>query len=40
MLLGSVADRVVRMSPCPVLLVRHPDREALVPASAGAIAKE
>jgi nucleotide-binding universal stress UspA family protein len=40
MLLGSVADRVVRMSPCPVLLVRQADREALLPASAGVSAEE
>jgi nucleotide-binding universal stress UspA family protein len=25
-LLGSVAERVVRKAPCPVLTVRHPDR--------------
>lgn len=24
-LLGSVADRVLRLAPCPVLLVRHPE---------------
>jgi nucleotide-binding universal stress UspA family protein len=29
-LLGSVAERVVRMAPCPVLTVRHPEREFLV----------
>jgi nucleotide-binding universal stress UspA family protein len=27
MLLGSVAERVVRKAPCPVLTVRHPQRE-------------
>lgn len=26
-LLGSVAERVVRKAPCPVLTVRHPDRD-------------
>jgi nucleotide-binding universal stress UspA family protein len=25
MLLGSVAEKVVRKAPCPVLTVRHPD---------------
>lgn len=27
MLLGSVAEKVVRMAPCPVLTVRHPDTQ-------------
>ena len=27
MLLGSIAERVVRHAPCPVLTVRHPQRE-------------
>ena len=31
LLLGSVAERVVRLAPCPVLTVRHPEREFLVP---------
>jgi universal stress protein A len=26
-ILGSVAERVVRTAPCPVLTVRHPQRE-------------
>lgn len=28
---GSVAERVVRTAPCPVLTVRHPEREFIVP---------
>jgi nucleotide-binding universal stress UspA family protein len=31
LLLGSIAERVVRLAPCPVLTVRHPEREFLVP---------
>jgi nucleotide-binding universal stress UspA family protein len=27
---GSVAERVVRLAPCPVLTVRHPEREFVV----------
>jgi nucleotide-binding universal stress UspA family protein len=30
LLLGSVAERVVRVSSCPVLTVRHPEHEFLV----------
>ena len=29
--LGSVAERVVRMAPCPVLTVRHPEQEFVLP---------
>ena len=28
---GSVAERVVRTAPCPVLTVRHPEHEFVVP---------
>ncbi|MFK7818719.1 MAG: universal stress protein [Planctomycetaceae bacterium] len=31
MLLGSVAERVVRMAPCPVLTVRCPEHEFVLP---------
>jgi nucleotide-binding universal stress UspA family protein len=31
LLLGSVAERVVRLPPCPVLTVRHPEREFVLP---------
>jgi nucleotide-binding universal stress UspA family protein len=31
LLMGSVAERVVRTAPCPVLTVRHPEREFLIP---------
>ena len=30
-LLGSVAERVVRKSPCPVLTIRHPQHEFIMP---------
>ena len=35
MLMGSVAEKVVRTAPCPVLTVRHPEREFVVPDRAG-----
>ena len=31
LLIGSVAERVVRTAPCPVLTVRHPEREFVLP---------
>jgi nucleotide-binding universal stress UspA family protein len=31
MIMGSVAERVVRMAPCPVLTVRQPEREFIGP---------
>jgi nucleotide-binding universal stress UspA family protein len=38
MLLGSVAERVVRKSPCPVLTVRHPQHEFVIDPAAEALA--
>lgn len=31
LLMGSVAERVVRSAPCPVLTVRHPEHEFVMP---------
>lgn len=31
LLVGSVAERVVRTAPCPVLTVRHPEHEFVMP---------
>ncbi len=31
MLMGSVAEKVVRKAPCPVLTVRHPEHEFITP---------
>lgn len=31
LLMGSVAERVVRTAPCPVLTVRHPRQESALP---------
>jgi nucleotide-binding universal stress UspA family protein len=38
LLMGSVAERVVRTAPCPVLTVRHPDREFVLPDTLVAVA--
>jgi nucleotide-binding universal stress UspA family protein len=32
LLMGSVAERVVRLAPCPVLTVRHPERDFITDA--------
>ncbi len=34
LVMGSVADRVIRQASCPVLAVRHPEREFVVPDAA------
>jgi nucleotide-binding universal stress UspA family protein len=39
LLMGSVAERVVRTAPCPVLTVRHPEHEFVVPDELVAVAK-
>jgi nucleotide-binding universal stress UspA family protein len=38
-LMGSVAERVVRLAPCPVLTVRHPEREFVAPDALVAVAR-
>jgi nucleotide-binding universal stress UspA family protein len=39
LLMGSVAERVVRIAPCPVLTVRHPEHEFVLPDALVAAAK-
>jgi len=39
LLMGSVAERVVRLAPCPVLTVRHPEREFVLPDALVAVAR-
>jgi nucleotide-binding universal stress UspA family protein len=39
LLVGSVAERVVRFAPCPVLTVRHPEREFVLPDALVAVAR-
>jgi hypothetical protein len=34
MVMSSVAEKVVRTAPCPVLTVRHPRRASVVPEEA------
>jgi len=38
MMMGSVAERVVRLAPCPVLTVRHPEHEFVLPDALVAVA--
>ena len=37
LLVGSVAERVVRTAQCPVLTVKHPEREFVVPDALAAV---
>ncbi len=39
LLMGSVAERVVRTAPCPVLTVRHPEHEFVLPDALVAVAR-
>jgi nucleotide-binding universal stress UspA family protein len=39
MFMGNVAERVVRIAPCPVLTVRHPEHEFITPDALVAIAR-
>jgi len=38
LLMGSVAERVVRTAPCPVLTVRHPEHEFVIPDTPAVVA--
>jgi nucleotide-binding universal stress UspA family protein len=38
LLMGSVAERVVRLAPCPVLTVRHPEHEFVRPDTPAVVA--
>ena len=40
LLVGSVAEKVVRTAPCPVLTARHPEHEFVVPDAADATANQ
>jgi nucleotide-binding universal stress UspA family protein len=39
LLMGTVAERVVRLAPCPVLTVHHPEREFVLPDALIAVAR-
>jgi nucleotide-binding universal stress UspA family protein len=39
LVMGSVSERVVRTAPCPVLTVRHPEHEFVLPDALVALAK-
>ena len=39
LVMGSVAERVVRLAPCPVLTVRHPEHEFIRPDTLAAVAR-
>jgi len=39
LVMGSVAERVVRLAPCPVLTVRQPEREFVHPDTLATVAK-
>lgn len=39
LMMGSVAERVVRLAPCPVLTVRHPEREFVRPDTLAAVTR-
>jgi nucleotide-binding universal stress UspA family protein len=40
LVMGSVAERVVRLAPCPVLTVRHPERDFVHTDSLAAVAHD
>jgi nucleotide-binding universal stress UspA family protein len=40
LVMGSVAERVVRLAPCPVLTVRHPEHDFIRPDALVTVARE
>jgi nucleotide-binding universal stress UspA family protein len=40
LVMGSVAERLVRLADCPVLVVRHPEREFVLPDALQVVAKQ
>jgi nucleotide-binding universal stress UspA family protein len=40
MLIGSVAEKVVRLAPCPVLTVHHPEHEFVLPDALQSLVKK
>jgi len=39
LMMGSVAERVVRLAPCPVLTIKHPEHEFIQPDALAAVAR-
>jgi nucleotide-binding universal stress UspA family protein len=39
LVMGNVAERVVRLAPCPVLTVRHPERDFVRPDALAVVAQ-
>jgi len=39
LMMGSVAERVVRLAPCPVLTIKHPEHEFVQPDVLVAVAR-
>jgi nucleotide-binding universal stress UspA family protein len=39
LLMGNVAEKIVRLAPCPVLTVRHPEHEFILPDALQAVEK-
>jgi hypothetical protein len=38
--MGNVAEKVVRLAPCPVLTVHHPEHDFIAPDALQAVARQ